>query len=496
MSSVVLPEDWVIARIEDIADVKGGKRLPKGDEFSDVETAHPYLRVTDFGSTTVDMSNLKYITSSTHKKIAQYTISKNDLYISIAGTIGLVGTIPEQLDGANLTENAAKLSDIQGVNKKYLVSFLNSNFAKSQFVDKTVSSGQPKLALFRIKECELFLPPLAEQKVIAEKLDELLAQVDILKTRLTTIPTLLKRFRQSVLAAAVSGKLTEEWRGRSFTTNVDESLNRILEARNKAIEGKNQQSKAHLTQEEYPIPNEWKWVSLDSLTLKIVDGTHHTPTYLDDGVPFISVKDIRNGRIDFTNTKFISHKEHLELSKRCFVEVGDLLITKSGTIGRTAIVSTEKSFSLFVSVALLKPASNLVNMHFIDIALRKWVNEIDVSSRVVGSAIKNLHLQDMRVLAIPFPSVEEQTEIVRRVEQLFAFADQIEQQVKNAQSRVNNLTQSILAKAFRGELTADWRAANPDLITGENSAQALLAKIKAERDKPKKTPKQQAMFSE
>ena len=175
MSSVVLPEDWVIARIEDIADVKGGKRLPKGDEFSDVETAHPYLRVTDFGSTTVDMSNLKYITSSTHKKIAQYTISKNDLYISIAGTIGLVGTIPQQLDGANLTENAAKLSDIQGVNKKYLVSFLNSNFAKSQFVDKTVSSGQPKLALFRIKECELFLPPLAEQKVIAEKLDELLA---------------------------------------------------------------------------------------------------------------------------------------------------------------------------------------------------------------------------------------------------------------------------------------------------------------------------------
>jgi type I restriction enzyme S subunit len=102
----------------------------------------------------------------------------------------------------------------------------------------------------------------------------------------------------------------------------------------------------------------------------------------------------------------------------------------------------------------------------------------------------------LNVLPIGLPPEHEQTEIVRRVEQLFAFADQIEQQVKNAQSRVNNLTQSILAKAFRGELTADWRAANPDLITGENSAQALLAKIKAERDKPKKMTKQQAMFSE
>jgi type I restriction enzyme S subunit len=102
----------------------------------------------------------------------------------------------------------------------------------------------------------------------------------------------------------------------------------------------------------------------------------------------------------------------------------------------------------------------------------------------------------MQAATLLLPSIEEQTEIVLRVEQLFAFADQIEQQVKNAQSRVNNLTQSILAKAFRGELSIDWRAANPDLITGENSAQALLAKIKAEREKPKKTPKQQAMFNE
>jgi len=80
---------------------------------------------------------------------------------------------------------------------------------------------------------------------------------------------------------------------------------------------------------------------------------------------------------------------------------------------------------------------------------------------------------------------EEQTEIVRRVEQLFAYADQIEQRVKDAQARVNHLTQAILAKAFRGELTADWRAQNPELISGENSAEALLKRIKAERESGK-----------
>ncbi|CAJ1822469.1 hypothetical protein LGKMAHEF_04246 [Aeromonas salmonicida] len=83
---------------------------------------------------------------------------------------------------------------------------------------------------------------------------------------------------------------------------------------------------------------------------------------------------------------------------------------------------------------------------------------------------------------ILIPPLDEQTEIVHHVEKLFAFADSIEQKTNAARERVNNLTQSILAKAFRGELTADWRAANPDLISGENSAEALLEKIKAERE--------------
>jgi type I restriction enzyme S subunit len=90
---------------------------------------------------------------------------------------------------------------------------------------------------------------------------------------------------------------------------------------------------------------------------------------------------------------------------------------------------------------------------------------------------------------LELPTIQEQTEIVRRVEQLFAYADQIEQRVKDAQARVNYLTQSILAKAFRGELTADWRAQNPDLISGDNSAEALLARIRAEREAVAGKPK-------
>jgi type I restriction enzyme S subunit len=108
-----------------------------------------------------------------------------------------------------------------------------------------------------------------------------------------------------------------------------------------------------------------------------------------------------------------------------------------------------------------------------------------VKDKAQGMAIQHLSIIDFAKCPVPVPPQTEQTEIVHRVKELFAFADRIEQAAQAALSRVNNLTQSILAKAFRGELTADWRIANPDLISGDNSAEALLAKIKVERAKVK-----------
>ncbi|WP_256663664.1 restriction endonuclease subunit S [Pseudomonas sp. gcc21] len=104
-----------------------------------------------------------------------------------------------------------------------------------------------------------------------------------------------------------------------------------------------------------------------------------------------------------------------------------------------------------------------------------------LAEKTKGVAQRGINLADVKRLVTPLPTLSEQTEIVRRVDQLFAHADRIEHQVNSALARVNNLTQSILAKAFRGELTEQWRKANPELISGENSAEALLERIKAER---------------
>ena len=108
-----LPEGWNWSRLRNIAQVKGGKRIPKGMGFSPDKTAHAYIRVSDMKNHSINLNDLKYITDEVHSKIKNYIISKNDLYITIAGTIGVAGAVPDELDGMNLTENAAKVTEIK-----------------------------------------------------------------------------------------------------------------------------------------------------------------------------------------------------------------------------------------------------------------------------------------------------------------------------------------------------------------------------------------------
>jgi type I restriction enzyme M protein len=125
--------DWPETTIGECCEVKGGKRLPMGEQFSNVPTKHPYIRVTDLGEQTVDLNNLKFIPEEIHRQISRYTISSADVYISIAGTIGLMGTVPDELDGANLTENAAKLMfNANVIDKRFLSIVGNGEPVQSQ----------------------------------------------------------------------------------------------------------------------------------------------------------------------------------------------------------------------------------------------------------------------------------------------------------------------------------------------------------------------------
>jgi len=168
-----IPESWKVVEIGAIADIKGGKRLPKGDKLVAKDTGYPYIRVTDFSEFSVDTHAIQFVPETVQKLISRYIIKTKDVFISIAGSIGISGMIPEHLDGANLTENAARLiyKDPKIICPRYLMYWLASDYCQNEIKAQTVKNAQPKLALARIKLLKMVLPPLQEQMNIVNTID-------------------------------------------------------------------------------------------------------------------------------------------------------------------------------------------------------------------------------------------------------------------------------------------------------------------------------------
>lgn len=443
-----LPEGWVRATLADIAMWgSGGTPSRKNADYYGGEI--PWVKTGDLGPRYVTAAT-EFITEEAVKNSSAKYFPKGSVALAMYGaTIGKTSIL-----GIDATTNQACAvgKPIENVTSTdYLYYFLKNE--KDAFIAKGKGGAQPNISQALIKAHEISLPPLAEQTVIAQTLDTLLAQVDNIKTRLDAIPKILKTFRQSVLAAAVSGKLTEEWRGeneceRSFKTLGDAGVNVKTGPFGSAL---------------------------------------HKADYIEGGVPVINPMHINDGLISPSSSMTVKDEKYEDL-KAWHLKVGDVIVGRRGEMGRAAVFKSDDKMLCGTGSMVLRGDKN-ISSEYLCIILRSPTAIAYFVQGSVGSTMVNLNQKIIKALEVYFPPIKEQTEIVRRVEELFAFADQIEQQVKNAQGRVNNLTQSILAKAFRGELTAQWRADNPDLVSGDNSAEVLLEKIKQEREALKKSSK-------
>jgi len=202
----VSDESWEEKTIGEFADVKGGKRLPKGHQLIKEETLHPYLRIADFGENTIDMSDLHYISEETFSLISRYIITKNDVYISIVGTIGKSGVIPCVLDGANLTENAARIISKVTL-PMYLNYFLQSPDTQNDIQDRIRSATLGKLSLLNIKAISVPLPTLPEQHEIVRLIDDLLARERKAQQAAEQALATIDLMKKSILARAFRGEL-------------------------------------------------------------------------------------------------------------------------------------------------------------------------------------------------------------------------------------------------------------------------------------------------
>ncbi len=198
----VIPECWDVKTIDSIASVTSGKRLPLGKSLSENETPHPYIRVTDMRPGTVSTTDLRFVPTDVFPVIKRYRIFKEDIFISVAGTLGIVGKIPHQLDGANLTENADRITSIT-CSQDYLLHVLMSPLIQKTIESLQTVGAQPKLALARIRKFDIPLPPTkVEQEAIAEALSD----ADALIESLDQLIAKKRQIKQGSMQELLTGK--------------------------------------------------------------------------------------------------------------------------------------------------------------------------------------------------------------------------------------------------------------------------------------------------
>ena len=223
------------------------------------------------------------------------------------------------------------------------------------------------------------------------------------------------------------------------------------------------------------LPDGWTKVKLADVTTRITDGEHATPVRCDRGVPLLSARNVRDGFIDLENTDFISEETHSQLSKRLQVQEGDLLLTCSGSLGRVAIVPADAKFSLVRSVAVIKPFAGMGP--FIFWALRSPQIQAQINAEKTQTAQANIFQNKIKLLEFPLPPLNEQRRIVARIEELTARSKTAKEALQAIPPLLEKFRQSVLAAAFRGDLTAEWRRQNPDA----EPAESLMRRIKQER---------------
>ena len=172
-----IPESWEWARLSTIAKILGGKRIPAGRKLTTENTGHVYIRVSDMKDGTVIQKGLLYVPEDVFGSISKYIIKKEDVFITVAGTIGRIGKIPPELDGANLTENADRLV-FSSLNQDWMIFLLQSPFIQNQIAEVTTKVGQPKLAIARIEKLLIPLPTLDEQARIVEQITAIFSQME------------------------------------------------------------------------------------------------------------------------------------------------------------------------------------------------------------------------------------------------------------------------------------------------------------------------------
>lgn len=467
-----LPIGWAATTLGDLIDgFQAGRNLQaQGRPASDAEFGVLKISAVSWGrfAPTENKALLPHDKPMPHERV-----KSGDLLISRANTTELVGA-PVLVDGDHpnlmLPDKILRvLYRNEAVDRRYLLHALRAEPARLHIEAEATgtSHSMRNLSQPKMREIPIPLAPRAEQERIASKLDALLAHVDACRVRLELVPGILKRFRLATLSAAVRGELTRSWRdGRSNGGAAPELTPDLSE-----LQSDTAPEEAAIQEWLSSLPASWvveRASQVVELGADIVYGIVQPGPKLNSGVPYVRGMDIVDGRIQVDQLLRTSPQIARRYA-RAAIQGGDVLL---GIIRATKVAVVPDSLNganITQGTARFRPSSRVLT-HYLAVVLEAPETQRWLHSHYRGIDMPGLNLADVRRVPIPLPTVDEQAEIVRRVESLVGLADAIEARYTVARAKVDRLTPALLAKAFRGELAPQ----DPN----DEPASALLGRLR------------------
>lgn len=471
-----LPEGWANSRLESLVEILDSKRIPINS--SERETRNK-------GKTPQNL----YPYYGATGQVGQIDDYLFDEPLILLGEDGVPFLEPDRqkaylVSGKCWVNNHAHvLRAIEMVaDRRYIAAYLNH----LDYTGLVTGSTRLKLTQAAMRSITVPLAPLLEQKRIADKLDALLARVDACRERLDRVPAILKRFRQSVLAAATTGELTREWReGQSGLDSVAQVIKRTPlppgkdTGRAAGVKARAGRFALSVGPSDLTVPAGWSRIPL-SRVAKLESG--HTPsrsfaTYWNGGIPWIGIKDARDhhGGTIMSTAQTVS-QEGLENSAARLLPARTVCLSRTASVGYVTIMgkpmATSQDFANWICTPALVPEYLMYALMAEGEGLRDFGE---------GSTHTTIYFPELKALHLALPTPREQAEIIRRTKDLLGIADQIESRYTSARNRASMLVPATLAKAFRGELVPQ----DPN----DEPAAALLARIAATRQNHAAAPR-------
>ncbi len=429
-----LPEGWIFCKLPDVCEVIMGQS-PPGKTYNKEGKGLPFFQgKTEFGD--------KFPTVRKWCTVPQKIAFPGDILMSIRAPVGPTNVANQE---CVIGRGLVAFRPLGNIPTDYLISWIRLN--EASIAAKGTGTTFMAISRSHISEIPVRLAPLSEQKRISSKVEKLLDRANKVKSRLDKFPSILKRFRQSIFSAAITGKLTEEWR--------------------------KHESMSH-----------WANTTVKNIASKIQYGYTASTNHKVKGPRFLRITDIQGGKVNWSTVP--SCEIEIEKIEKYKLEKGDIVFARTGATTGKSFLIYKCPLAVFASYLIrVKPDSQKVVPNYLYLFFHSDSYWEQIAGKLSGSVQPNCNATKLSKLQLTLPPLDEQQEIVRYTKSLFALADKIEAHYKNAFEKVEKIIPSILAKAFRGELVqTEAEIARIENRTFETAKQ-LLKRIKIEREEQK-----------